>query len=512
MEAKRTRICTSICESSVEEIKLAAIRAVDSADLIELRLDCLDPSLGAEAFRDIKALFPDIPVPIIVTYRPSEQGGRRDLSAKLRLLFWLFNRPAADFFDVEFDIATAPSVFESDKHFDWSRVISSYHNFREVPADLSAIYERMSNTRARILKIAVQANDAIDCLPVFQLLERGIRDGQSMISIAMGAPGLPTRVLGPSRGAFLTYASLEEDKATAPGQVSAAELRKLYRIEKITRQTHITGLIGRPVAHSLSPYLHNAAFETADVDAVYLPFEVSDLRSFITRMVHPKTRELDWNIRGLSVTAPHKAAVMDHLDWIDQPAREIGAVNTIVVEGDELRGYNTDVSGFIEPLLKRRGVLKGVRCAVIGTGGACRAAVWSLLKRGADVTVFGRNPEAAGALAKNFGAQWSRLESASFEGFSVVVNATPLGTAGSLETETPALANQMAGASFVYDLVYNPFPTRFLAEAESADCETLGGLEMLITQAEAQFELWTGVPSPFGVMSEAANRALVPNG
>ncbi|HWN07747.1 MAG TPA: shikimate dehydrogenase [Pyrinomonadaceae bacterium] len=511
MKSKRTRICTSICASSVEEIKLAAIRAANSADLIELRLDCLDVSLGLEALRDIKALFPDIPVPVIVTYRPSEQGGRRDLSAKLRLLFWLFNRPAADFFDVEFDIATAPSVFESDKHFDWSRVISSYHNFHEVPADLSAIYERMSNTRARILKIAVQATDAIDCLPVFQLLERGISDGQTMITIAMGAPGLATRVLGPSRGAFLTYASLDGDKATAPGQVSAGELRELYRIEKIDRQTQITGLIGHPVGHSLSPYLHNAAFDSVAVNAVYVPFEVSDLRSFISRMVHPKTRELDWNIRGLSVTAPHKAAVMDHLDWIDLPAREIGAVNTIVVEGDQLRGYNTDAEGFIKPLLKRRGVLKGVRCAVIGTGGASRAAVWSLLKQEADVTVFGRDLEAARALAKSFGAAWSNLDSASFAGFSAVVNATPLGTAGSLETETPALANQLAGASFVYDLVYNPIPTRFLTEAESVGCETLGGLEMLITQAEAQFELWTGVPSPVGVMNAAANRALGSN-
>ena len=496
----------------MEEIKLAAIRAAECADLIEIRLDCLDPSLGVEAHRDIKALFPALPVPVIVTYRPSEQGGCRDLSAKLRLLFWLFNRPVADFFDVEFDIATAPSVFESDKHFDWSRVISSYHNFHEVPADLSAIYERMSHTRARILKIAVQATDAIDCLPVFQLLERGIRDGQSMISIAMGAPGLPTRVLGPSRGAFLTYASLEDDKATAPGQVSATELRELYRIEKITRQTQIAGLIGQPVAHSLSPYLHNAAFDSAEVDAVYLPFEVNDLRSFIRRMVHPKTRELDWNIRGLSVTAPHKAAVMDHLDWIDLAAREIGAVNTIVIEGDELRGYNTDASGFIKPLLKRLGVLKGVRCAVIGTGGASRAAVWSLLQHEADVTVFGRNLEAAEALAKTFGAAWSSLNSASFESFSVVVNATPLGTAGPLETKTPAVAKQLAGASFAYDLVYNPIPTRFLIEAESVGCETLAGLEMLITQAEAQFELWTGVPSPPGVMSAAATRALVLKG
>lgn len=487
------------------------MRAAESADLIEFRLDCLDQSLGIESLRDIKALFPGIPVPVIVTYRPSEHGGQRDLSAKLRLLFWLFNRPAADFFDVEFDIATAPSVFDSDKHLDWDRVISSYHNFREVPADLMAIYDRMSNTRARILKFAVHAEDAIDCLPVFQLLERGIRSGHKMIAIAMGTSGLATRVLGPSRGAFLTYASPDNGKKTAPGQVSARELIEVYRVGNITRQTQITGLVGLPVAHSISPHMHNAAFDAAGVDAVYIPFEVSDLKSFIERMVHPRTRELDWNMRGLSVTAPHKSSVMDQLDWSDPVAREIGAVNTIVVDGDDLRGYNTDAEGFIMPLLRRFGDLKGRSCAVVGTGGAAVTAVWSLRQRNAEVTVFARNTEAAEALAEKFEAGCEPLEGATFKRFNIVINATPLGTAGPLETETPATANQLAGANFVYDLVYNPTPTRFLREAATVGCETLGGLEMLVAQAEEQFRLWAGAAAPERVMREAADRALGEN-
>lgn len=483
------------------------MRAAETADLIELRLDCLDPSLGVDSLRDIKTVFPDISIPIIVTYRPSEQGGQRDLSAKLRLLFWLFNRPTADFFDVEFDIATAPSVFDSDKYFDWSRVISSYHNFGGVPADLLTIYERMSNTRARTLKFAVHANDAIDCLPVFQLLERGTRAGHEMISIAMGNAGLLTRILGPSRGAFLTYAS-DNGKATAPGQVSAKELREVYRIEKITRQTQIMGLIGLPVAHSVSPQMHNAAFEAAGVDAVYLPFEVKDLNGFMERMAHPRTRELDWNLRGLSVTAPHKSAVIEHLDWIDPSAQEIGAVNTIVEVDDQLRGYNTDAAGFIAPLRKRCGDLKGLPCAVIGTGGAARMAVWSLRRDGADVTVFGRNAANAAALAKRFAASSQALDGAAFANFKVVINATPQGTAGALETETPAVGRQLAGASFVYDLVYNPTSTRFLREAEIVGCETVGGLEMLVAQAEEQFRLWIGANAPDQVMRQAADRAL----
>lgn len=512
METIQPQICVSICERSVADIKTAVTRAAETADLIEVRVDCLDQSLGVESLHDIKALFPDISVPVIVTYRPSEQGGCRDLSAKLRLMFWLFNRPAADYFDVEFDIATAPSVFDSDKRFDWSRVISSYHNFREVPSDLIGIYERMSNTRAQILKFAVQADDAIDCLPVFQLLKRGIDAGHKMIAIAMGPAGLATRVLGPSRGAFLTYASTDGEKTTAPGQVTARELIETYRIEKVSKQTQIMGLIGMPVAHSVSPHMHNAAFEAAGADAVYVPFEVKDLKSFIQRMVHPNTRELDWQLRGLSVSAPHKSAILDYLDWVDPSAREMGAVNTIVATGDKLRGYNTDAAGFIQPLVARYGDLDGVPCAVIGTGGAARTAVWSLRQHNAEVTVFGRKSQAAQAMAEKFRASWAQLQGASFKSFKVVVNATPLGTAGASESDTPATAPQLAGASFVYDLVYNPTQTRFLREAESVGCRVLGGLEMLVAQAEEQFRLWTGMVAPELVMSAAADRALLERG
>lgn len=506
METNPVQICVSICERTPETIQLQAERADELADLIEVRLDCLDQD--AYNLRDFKGYLPVVLRPVIATYRPAEQGGMNQLAGKQRLLFWLFNRPAADFFDVEFDIATTPSVFDSDRDLDWSRVISSYHNFRGVPADLISIYQRMANTKARILKIAVQAQDITDCLPVFNVLQRGLDDGHEMIAIAMGEYGLITRILGPSRGAFLTYASLEDDKATAPGQISAKDLRGIYRIETINRESQVMGLVGRPVAHSLSPHMHNSAFQALGLDAVYLPLEVRDLRPFISRMVHPLTRELNWNVVGLSVTAPHKTAVIDLLDWVDDSARQIGAVNTIVVDGPQLLGYNTDATSFIKPLLASCGELKGLPCAVIGTGGAAAAAVWSLLRQDAEVTVFGRVSEKTRAFAERFGVNWQSLEDAAFNHFSIVINATPLGTAGVSESETPAVAAQLAGASFAYDLVYNPTPTLFLREAESVGCETINGLEMLVGQAAEQFKLWTGSAAPESVMREAANRAL----
>ena len=223
----------------------------------------------------------------------------------------------------------------------------------------------------------------------------------------MGNAGIATRILGPSRGAFLTYGSLEDESATAPGQVNARQLRSVYHIDEINEETMICGLVGLPVMHSVSPHMHNAAFAAAGINGVYLPLEVRDITAFVKRMVHPKTREIDWNLRGLSVTAPHKSSVMELLDWIDPEAQEIGAVNTVVIEGHELHGYNTDVHGLIEPLRERVGSLADASVAVIGAGGAARAAVWALKRDGANVTVFARDPSKGRTACRSF-VRWLR--------------------------------------------------------------------------------------------------------
>lgn len=508
MESKAPVICVPICEQSISATETAIISATPLADLIEIRLDCLDPLQISENFQSLDHLFENSRKPTIITYRPAEQGGRRELKMEDRVGFWMSGRSATKgFFDIEFDLVSN-SLVDCTNQPDWNRVICSYHDFTGAPNDLDDLYTRMAKTPARILKVAVQAGDAIDCLPVFLLLERARADGREIIAIAMGTAGIATRILGPSRGAFLTYAALENETGTAPGQLLARELKQVYRIEKIDRQTQIFGLIGLPVGHSVSPSMHNAAFEATGMNAVYLPFEVRDVGGFIQRMIHPRTRELDWNLCGLSVTAPHKSAVTDHLDWIDPAAEGIGAVNTIVVQNGKLQGYNTDARGLIKPLSQKFGQLRNARCAIIGAGGAARAALWGLRQEGAELTVFAREAKKAEVLAEKFGAASSTLGEASFDGFDVVLNTTPLGTAGPLEIETPATARQLGGARLVYDLVYNPTETLFLREAREAGTETLGGLSMLIAQAAEQFRLWTGTDAPEGVMYEAAGQLL----
>lgn len=508
-----TRICVPICVSQVNDIAPARARADGYADLIEVRLDCLNESEFAVLMRDQRELQALDRQPLIFTLRPAEQCGQRELDIATRFGFWVSEgvgllRDNQNIADVELDVAIALASAEPFMPIpDWDRVICSFHDAVGVPGDLEEIYRRMLGSRARVLKVAVQVNDITDCISVLGLLERSRIAGREMIALAMGDAGILTRILGPSRGAFLTYGSLDETHATAPGQISTSDLHDLYRIHAINEETKIMGLVGEQVMHSVSPHIHNAAFSASGLNSVYIPFEVRALDDFIGRMVHPRTRELDWNLRGLSITAPHKSEIMQHLEWIDPIALEIGAVNTVVVTKDGLRGYNTDASAVLAPLFGLIG-FNGATVAVVGAGGAARALLWSLCNEGARVTVFARDVERGKVTAAQFGVECMALADADFSRFDVVVNTTPLGTRGPNENRTPVFASQLRGAKIAYDLVYNPIETLFMREAREAGCESMGGLQMLVTQAVEQFKLWTGKDAPWDLMHDAALREL----
>jgi 3-dehydroquinate dehydratase/shikimate dehydrogenase len=505
------KICVPVCVTQACELESAVNLASEVGDLVELRFDCLAAGDLAAALAQTRALISECSKALIITFRPAEEGGRRSLDPETRLAFCLFDKPVgAAFYDIELDLALrlvsqAPPLTD----IDWSTVICSYHDFAGVPDHLEQIYERLASTPARILKIAVQADDITDCLRIFRLLDRARRDRRELIAIAMGAAGVLTRILGPSRGAFLTYGALANERGTAPGQPTASDLRDVYRIHELDADTRIMALMGSPVAHSVSPHMHNAAFKALKINAVYLPLEVRDVPSFIRRLVHPQTREFDWNLRGLSITAPHKSSVFEYLDWVDPTAKEIGAVNTIVVEDGAIHGYNTDVTAVLEPVKQKLGSLRDARCAILGSGGVANAVLWSLRNEGAKATLFARDDGKGQALAAKFDSHYQRLEDMPGGGFDIVINATPLGTRGALEAGTAATAEQLRGARLAYDLVYNPVETRFMREARAAGCDAIGGLPMLVLQAAEQFALWNGCKPSLDVMSEAASHALL---
>ncbi len=243
--------------------------------------------------------------------------------------------------------------------------------------------------------------------------------------------------------------------------------------------------------HSLSPLLHNAAFAALDLNAVYVPLQASDVNDFVTfaRAV---------GLAGASVTAPYKVDMLSKVDDVEPLARRVGAINTIVVRNERWEGANTDVDGFLAPLAGRL-TLKGTRATVLGAGGAARSVVVALASQGAAITISARRPDAAAAVAGLAGGQvgtWPPRPGS----WDVLVNATP--ATDGLEVDRFDL-----DGGIVFDLVYLPEETPLLRAARAAGCLAIGGIEMLVAQAERQFELWTGQRPPAGLMRAAAARA-----
>jgi 3-dehydroquinate dehydratase/shikimate dehydrogenase len=490
-------ICAPVTETNAEDFLSAIEEAARTADAIELRLDYLDDLDLWFVLTHLPVRFSRLNQPLILTYRPREQGGQRRLSLADRLHFWQrlpeHIKAVISFADFELDLVE--SLSQTTPPVPWERVICSHHDFRETPENLREIYERLARTPAAIVKLAVKANRVADCLPIFELMERS---SKPVIALGMDLPGIATRILALSRGALLTFGALRRGAESASGQPTVDELRHLYRADKLTKESLVTGVIGNPIGHSRSPLIHNTALGALGLDAVYLPFEVDDLEEFVRDFVRPATRKTDWRLRGLSVTIPHKLSIMPQLDFIDPMAQRIGAVNTVLIEDSELRGYNTDVIGAMKPL-EELIELRDARVAVIGAGGAARAICFGLNERGARATIYARDPGKAQTLADEFNAQAASLEDFA-GGADIVINCTPVGMHGHDEGNSPLTTRQLTDVRLVYDLIYNPLETQLLKEAAAAGCQTLGGMAMLIGQAAEQFRLWTGREAPVELM------------
>ncbi len=489
-ESLMSKICVSVCAKTAIDLIEQIKRAEEFADVIEIRFDCLEDveinefnKLRSELKHSRKLIY-------LTTFRPKIQGGFRELGLIERKDFWNINSNL-NWVDCEEDLI----YFLLQKRF--RKSICSHHNFTKVPMNLDEIYERLKATNCDVIKLAFYAEDICDTIPIWNLLKCAKSENKEFIPIAMGESGKWTRILGLAHGAFMTYASLNSGNETAPGQISAADLRDVYRVKKLNKETEVYGILGSNTSVSMSPYMHNAAFEFHKRNAVFVPLQVNNLVEFISRMVKPETREIDLNFHGFSVTMPHKQSIIKHLDFIDETAKAIGAVNTVKIIDGKLHGFNTDAKGFIEPLLNSYGDLKDANVAVFGAGGASKACVYALEKEGAKVTVFGRSEMENG--------KW-KMEN--FGRFDVVVNATPIGMKGKFEGETSVVAEQLEGVNLVYDLVYNPFQTQLMKEADKVHVPKIGGIAMLIAQAMEQQKIWTGKDAPMKEMSAAIIRRL----
>ncbi len=264
-------------------------------------------------------------------------------------------------------------------------------------------------------------------------------------------------------------------------------------------QTQLYGIIGNPVRHSLSPIIHNGAFRRTGLNAVYLAFEVKNLKETIAGI-----RGL--GIRGVSVTIPFKTEVIPLLDVVDDVARRIGAVNTIVNEGERLIGYNTDWTGAVEALEEKVDI-RGKKVVLLGAGGSARAIAFGLKERGCQVIIVNRSEERSELLAKELGLiHWPPSSIEELEG-DIVINTTSVGMFPDV-SETPFSKVVLKKGMTVMDIVYRPLWTRFLQEAEQRGCVTIDGLEMLVHQGAAQLEIWTGKKPEIGQIKEDLRQAM----
>ena len=487
------KICVSVCAEKADEMIAKIKQAEEFADVIEVRFDCLPES-------EIDKVFEQLPLTdktYLMTYRPDDQGGRRPITMDERVDFWF-----RTLLKIEKHKFLIDHEFDTDfrMHLIASIIIVSFHDFSDISRDLDADYDLLSRlSRKKPLKFAVKANDITDGIAVWKLLAIAKSEKKQFIPIAMSDAGKWTRILGLAHGAFMTYASLETGDETAPGQVTARDMVEVYRVKELDENTQVFGVIGDPIAQSLSPYMHNPAFAELGMNSVFIPLLVKNIDEFMRRMVRRETREVELNFGGFSVTMPHKQSIMLHLDAIDPTAKAIGAVNTVKIIDGKLTGYNTDAHGFIIPLKENYGDVKNARVAVFGAGGAARACVYALKLEGADVTVFARDPTKGKAFAVEFGVRSSESSDLS-DGFDILVDTTPLGMKGLQENESLFTADELSGVKFVFDLVTKLTDTPLVAEAKKAGIPAIGGLEMLIAQGEKQFEIWTGKAAPAGLM------------
>jgi shikimate dehydrogenase len=266
---------------------------------------------------------------------------------------------------------------------------------------------------------------------------------------------------------------------------------------QVNGETLLFGIIGNPVHHSLSPLMQNRAFQALDINAVYVPFPVSDVESAVAGV-----RGL--GIGGTSVTIPHKQSIMRFLDYIDPVAERIGAVNTIKAmrseEGVELHGMNTDWLG-ANRALEQEISLDGKSVVLLGAGGAARAIGFGLIEAGASITLCNRTENSGRKLAAELNCNWIDLQDINTLSSDILVNATSVGMHPH-DDATLVSQESLAGYRVVMDIVYAPLTTRLLQEAAEVGCTTIAGLEMLLYQGVAQFEIWTGRDAPIDLMRE----------
>jgi 3-dehydroquinate dehydratase/shikimate dehydrogenase len=515
-------ICVTTQHSSVHELlEDAEFKALANRPgfLVELRLDAYNDLNEAALHRALNVFAPNA----LVTFRHPKEGGLRSDAIDSKRLRYL--QLAADrgvkYVDIE---ARTPRAGFNKRD---SKLILSYHDFEQPLTNdiLRGIWLKHSSQQdVDVVKVACACKTVKDSAPMLRLL----RELQTMprasvmvrvsgasvhvpepLFVSMGEAGLWTRILAGRFGAPLTYARPEHGLGSAPGQITWRALEEIYRFREIAPGWPVYGVIGNPIAHSLSPLLHNTALKELKAEGVYVPFLVDgDPGAFM--------HSFGSTLSGVSVTIPHKQAMLKECDQVEPSARAIGAVNTLSrMDGGNTQqstvsgwlGSNTDAPAVGDALEAALRTLKGKHVLILGAGGAARAVAFGVKERGAIVLILNRTRERADALAKDVGATVVALTDLPKLKLDAIVNATPVGMAPQVDA-TPLREAQIPPGVLVFDTVYNPLRTKLLELAQAKGNPTVEGLSMFIGQGVQQFELWTGKKAPVEAIEEVVLQEL----
>jgi len=537
-----TLVCVPILVHDEQQAQADAMAARNlGADLVEFRVDTFYERLvdeSEEPWKPVLRVVRESELPCIVTCRPEWEGGsyigpeepRADLFERL-----LVEPERPRYIDVELDaFRRSPGLLgrlRAAKAGSSTGIMVSIHDFDGRPHNLSRLLLELRDLEiADVTKIAIRARSLRDNLELFEILRQA---DTPTIALGMGVFGTPSRVLAPRYNALLTFASLRDESATAPGQLTISELLTRHRFRSISRTTGLYGVIGWPVAHSMSPAVHSAGFEAVEHDAVYLPLPVAgdeDPESSYASFKASLTALIDddhLDFRGASVTLPHKSNLVRlgiEMGWDVEPfARACNAANTLTRLEEQWHVTNTDAPAAVDLLEREIGPVRDKRVLVLGAGGVARAIVFELLRRGACIGLCNRSQDRANKLIEDASVGVRALQTqvpgsierttpTRFARAHALINCTPVGMVGGPdETGLPIPLEQLQrieGLSLVQDTVYNPPETSLLKAAASLGLATLDGVEMFVAQACEQFRIWTGHKAPASLYETIVRESL----
>ncbi|MGA7294684.1 MAG: shikimate dehydrogenase [Terriglobales bacterium] len=496
LASRLPKVCLALSGDTIEDMLEAAESMAQDNPFMEFRLDYLKQPLAALS-RVHRFLETHQYVTAIGTCRRADNGGKYkgSLASQLEVLTKAHGA-GCQLVDLEMQSALKAKPEAIARLRGRVGLILSFHDFRAT-RNLEETLEKMLKVPADFYKVVSTATTLSDNVAMMKFLQTQ-SDKHALVALCMGEQGIISRVLGVRAGSVFTFGAINADLKTAPGQVAARELRSIYRIDQVDAATRVYGVAGDPIEHSLSPVIMNTALRRENVNAVYLPLHAKTMKDLMHCV-----REIP--LHGLSITMPHKQAIVPHLDNTDAHTAKIGACNT-VVRGQEgkLYGFNTDVAGVIRPL-EQRLTIENAKVLVLGAGGAARAAVFGLKERGAEVWILNRTSVNGQKLARQAKARTIKRADLRKVAFDVIINATPVGMGNN---EDCPLKDTEIQARVVFDMVYDPVETHLLRVARTKGIAVIPGVEMFVQQAARQFEIWTGKPAPAGDMLRAVTISL----